>query len=203
MDKYGNMDIWFAPDGTLYAHGMISPLHKEALYNIKTLAFASVYNLSMCLVGTGDRATTGPGCVYLFYTATGPTLTNVRLRIFEDTDQFDGSISGGDTVLFPVKFLPFMSTVSQINIMVARGTGSGATIVGRIKAYINQSSTLLFSKTVTRDEIARGYVSLEVNKPYVNSIQLSVEIETSVALGGNDFATAFATINYEPTSTAG
>ena len=79
-----------------------------------------------------------------------------------------------------------------------------------IKFYANQSATPYMTKYVTRADIYKGYVSFEINKPYVNSFQMEIEYFNSTNLnnygtftpvGVCDFAPFYAELVYEPTTT--
>ncbi len=114
-------------------------------------------------------------------------------------------------IFYPVKILPTLSNVKHINIIMAPVAGiSGTKKEAAIKFYFNMSSTPAYTKYITRDDIAKGYVSYEINKPYVNSIQMEVEYYNSSNLnpdglystsGEADFCPAYAEIIYERTDT--
>jgi len=114
-------------------------------------------------------------------------------------------------IFYPVKILPTLSNVKHINIIMAPVAGiSGTKKEAAIKFYFNMSSTPAYAKYITRDDIAKGYVSYEINKPYVNSIQMEVEYYNSSNLnpdglystsGEADFCPAYAEIIYERTDT--
>ena len=60
------------------------------------------------------------------------------------------------------------------------------------------------STTITRDDIAKGYKHIEINKPYVNSVQLYIFYNSDVAVSATtDFAPSFALVDYSPTNTKG
>lgn len=133
--------------------------------------------------------------------------TSSSFDIFElsNIEQHKGNI------FTPVKFFPGLSTVKHINIFMAPVSGiSGTNEEAAIKFYFNQSATASFTKYVTRNDIAKGYVSFEINKPYVNAVQLEIEYFNSTNLnpsgtysnlGVADFSPSFAEIIYEPTTT--
>lgn len=133
--------------------------------------------------------------------------TSASFDIFELTsiEQHQGNI------FTPVRFFPSMSTVKHINIFMAPTSGiSGTNEEAAIKFYFNQSATASFTKYVTRNDIAKGYVSFEINKPYVNAMQLEIEYFNSENLnpsgtysnlGVADFSPSFAEVIYEPTTT--
>lgn len=142
-------------------------------------------------------------------TATDGSVTGVS-NSFEIYDITPMQNNKGD-IYYPVKILPTLSNVKHINIIMAPTAGiSGTRKEAALKFYFNMSSTPSFTKYVTRDDIAKGYVSYEINKPYVNSLQIEVEYYNSSNLnpeglystsGEADFCPAYAEIIYERTDT--
>lgn len=127
----------------------------------------------------------------------------------------DDNGNGGEAYITPITFvanqgdvytgvnlLPDLSTVHSIDIRCAP-TGTGSSTIATIKLYANQSTTAFSTKTVTKDEASRGYVAWELNKPYVNAIQVEVEWSTSNTMGADDFAPYVAILDYDPTITRG
>ena len=79
-----------------------------------------------------------------------------------------------------------------------------------IKFYANQSTTPYMTKYVTRADIYKGYVSFEINKSFINSLQMEIEYYNSTNLNNNgtftqlgicDFSPFYAELIYEPTTT--
>jgi hypothetical protein len=154
---------------------------------------------------------------------------------FSNTGSFtitvtDGSISGvsnsfdiyeltdiqnhkGD-IFYPVKILPTLSNVRHINIIMAPVSGFSDNDLtlqeAAVKFYFNMSETPYCTKYVTRGDIKKGYVSFELNKQYVNSIQIEVEYfneDNPRPSGGYsnhgvaDFCPSYAEVIYERTDT--
>ena len=57
------------------------------------------------------------------------------------------------------------------------------------------------TKSITLDEARRGYVDLNINKPYIHAIQLEVEWATGISLGADTYLPSIAIITHENTST--
>lgn len=99
-------------------------------------------------------------------------------------------------VYTPVKFFPSLSTVQHATIYCLPTSTTGTDTIATIKFYANQSTTAFKSFAVTQNMAKRGYVSVELNKPFVNTIQMEVEWATSAQLGVDDFCPTLGVIDY-------
>ena len=97
-----------------------------------------------------------------------------------------------------------MSVVRRVTIFCRQETVSSASTAATVKIYLNQapSGAWLASKTVIRNDINKGYAEFEINKPYINSIQLEIEYPTEASIA-SDFNPSHATIEYEPSQDIG
>lgn len=207
----GYFTIWAARDGHIYAHGQISPSEKEAIYKIgqfdSTMTGAGYPGAILYGGANSNSTTTGfkktKNALYLYYKNDGATKAMKSWDIYgTGADGVSANQAQGD-IYSLVKFLPQMSTLKNAEIYCFPISISGSTTAATIKFYANQSTTAFKTKVVTRDEAARGYVDIELDKPYINSVQIEIEYNTSVTVGTTDFAPSFAVINYEPTKTKG
>ena len=212
--SFGNSTTWLGRNGYIYAHGKAVPGENEALYKlgqITDISTTTAVSAGAILFGGEDTGTPVSGYkvqksgLYLSYYDGA----NYKVKEWD----MHGTGATGSTVVTKtaaqgdvytlVKYLPQMSTVKNLELFMAPGSGSGATTVGTVKIYFNQSTTPWASKAITRDDSAKGYKHIEINKPFINSIQLEVEFAGAVALGTLDFAPSFGVIEYEPTVTKG
>lgn len=201
MSTIGSMDYWLGKNGTFYGYGSLYG-SQEALY-----PFSSIYNIgsntgSAVLTAVGNYST-APG-IYFDYLSNSSTAVPSRMTL----PMYPGQIGAGVTktavsTTYPTVFLPEMSNVHHITIYMYNGSASGSNTAGTVKIYFNNSNTVWASKTVTRDDIGKGYVRIEVNKSYINSIQLEVSWPSEDISSSNDFAPAMAIVAYEPTNTKG
>lgn len=100
------------------------------------------------------------------------------------------------------KQLPYLSTVERIKITcVPYGSAGDSTTVATIKFYKNMSSTPFMSKTVTRNDIVKGFLAYEINTSYINTFGISIDWSTSQTLGTNDFCPSTAVLDITPTQT--
>ena len=100
-----------------------------------------------------------------------------------------------------VKLLPGMSTIKSVDIRCLPTTSTGSTVIGTVKYYFNQSSTPSITKSITLEDASRGYINHELNKPYVNAIQVEVEFNTTQTLGADDFRPYSVIVDYATTNT--
>ncbi len=100
-----------------------------------------------------------------------------------------------------VEYFPLLCNLRHLNIYCMPGATTGSETVATIKLYANQSTSAFKTITLTRADITKGYYSVELNKLFVNALQIEIEWETTQQLGSNDFAPTFAVISYVPTST--
>lgn len=206
----GNKTIWLAPDGSVYCMGKITPSLPESLARIGEVlapSSATTTGLSENIIGGAILygSGTSDGTVgyrndrqglYLGYS--DGTIKVRRTYPFDvnpvaSTNQtaHQGDIYTG------VKAFPHLSVVNSIYLYMAQGTATGSTTQATLKIYFNGSTTAWASKTITRDDIAKGYKIINIGKPYVNSIQLEIEYATGVALSDTyDFHPLYAEVDY-------
>jgi len=195
---FNNMTVWHGRDGILYAYGALSPSESEGLFKIYSV---SVHSTSSGVILTSTGTVTTSPAIYLTYSSAGNTLTNSRLKVFLNTSQAGSDTTASNTVTFPVKFLPKLSTVNFIRIYGAPSASTGSTTIATIGIYLNMSANAYANKTITLDKWSRGYIDIPVNKPYVNTIQIDVQFASGLTIGTSDFAPALAEIDFTPTET--
>lgn len=212
LTKFSKFTTWLGLDGNIYAHGKISNIDKEALYKIGTLsdtiATTGISNGAILYGGSnndsasGNEKTNKMG-LYLSY-LTGSTKTMKEWDIYgTGADGLIAAQEKGDIYTL-VKYLPQMSTVNYIDIYTANRNDSGGDITeATLKIYFNGSTTPWASKSILRSDIRKGYVRFDVDKPYINAVQLEIEFSTSINCATNSFAPSFAVVDYTPTNTKG
>jgi len=201
LTNVDNMTVWCGNDLNIYAFGKLTPGDSEEIYKIGQLPTGSACSALLYGGANTFSGTTGykdvRSALYLAGTTTFKTWDMYGTGATEAT-----SSSYIGNVYSLVKYLPQMSSVEYIDIYGMR-TGTGSTVLATIKLYFNQNSTASITKTITRDQMSRGYVRLEINKQYINSIQIETEFSTSTQISTNNFVPSFAIVNYTPTSTKG
>ena len=210
LTKFSKFTTWLGIDGNIYGHGKVSSNDKESLYKIGTLSdtiATSGASAGAILFGganndsSSNNEKSNKTGLYLSY-VTGSTKTMKEWDIYgTGSDGVNAMAEQGDVYTL-VKYLPQMSTVNYIDIYMAALSTSGSSTVATLKIYFNQSTTQWASKTVTRDDVSKGYIRIDIDKPYINSIQLETEF-SSTTLGESDFAPSLAVVDYSPTTTKG
>lgn len=209
----GLKTIWQATDGSMYCLGEISG--GESLARVgqirapqaeTTAGYAENITAGAILFGAGSTSTTAGyrgdrQGLTLSYSTGSPVVKRFYPFDVVPVSSTDQTSHIGD-IFTGVKLLPFLATLNDITIFMATGTTTGSTVQATVKIYLNGSATAWASKTITRDDIAKGYKNIPINKPYVSSVQLEIEYATGVAMSdAYDFHPFYAEVVYEPTTT--
>lgn len=221
----GGFTTWLGYDGNLYYHGSegvdINITNFGAIQNEKEFLFimgsvggsgiqdvlgGAIFYGSSNGVATGGTEKTHPEAFTLSYTATG---TSKLGRFFPfANNSLSGSpvttttISDNPTPIFtPIKMLPALSTLKHLTIMMARETGlTPGNTDAIVSIFINGSASALMAKLVTTDDIMKGYKAIEINTPFVDSVQLSIQY-SGIAMSNKRFNPSYAVIDFVPTET--
>lgn len=198
VDTFRNTTIWASRDGISLAYGSLFPGDKEGLFRLTSYT-VDTNNGGILLPAVGS-AGTAPA-MYISYVSSTPKLG--RFNLFTVPGQLgSGTDAQKNTpIVFPVQLLPSMSTLKSIYIHGAPAESSSSSTQATVKIYLNGSSTEWATKTITAADMVRGYFHIQVNNPYVNSVQLAVTYNSSVNITKSSFFPSFATIEYEPTAT--
>lgn len=202
LDTLGTLTIWHARDGNLYAFGSVMPGDPEGLFKFFTHS-VSATNAGAILLSSGS-VTSAPAS-YIAYQDVSGSIKIGRLPLFNGVGQVSNQLCYTGDVTTTPQFLPAMSTVKSVTFYGAN-TSTGSTTIATIGIYLNTSNTPWATKTVSLDQMARGYVRFEINVEYVNSIQLQISWPGSLSLGSaspGDFAPSVAIVEYETTTTKG
>lgn len=209
----GQKTIWIAPDGSVYCIGELG--ESESLARVgqirapqaeTTSGYAENITGGAILYGGGSQSGTAGyrndrQGITLSYSTGSPLVKRFYPFDTVAVASTDQTAHVGD-IYTGLKPLPFMATVQDITIFMATGTATGSTTQATVKIYFNGSSTAWASKTITRNDIAKGYFNIQVNKPYISSVQLEIEYATGVAMSDTyDFHPFYAEVIYEQTTT--
>lgn len=191
-----SLTYWLGNDKTLYAHGSFLKGEPEGVYKLSGLSSTE------SLITSGAALFGGTGNNAGFYLAWTDGSTKALKKFFPFASSTVGSVSQIGhigNVYTLVKFLPILSTVTDIQIYCLP-TATGSSTIATLKIYLNQSTTAFKSYSITKTIASKGYIEIPINKPYVNAIQLKIEFSTAET-SSDDFQPAFAIVNYEPTNT--
>lgn len=199
---------WIGTNGNVYAYGRIGPGDRSNIYDFGQLVSESNVTYGTFFYGGGSAGSVSGDnwdeveSFYLTYEGASPTA-----KIWAPHANADGNFADQDTVTgdvyTPVTYLPQMSYLDHIEIYCAPTNSSASTQVGTVKVYINQDSTPFITKSVTLEDLSRGYLDYGINKKYVNSVQVEIEWEADRSLSDDNFFPSQAVLFYEPMSTEG
>lgn len=210
LTTFSNFTTWMGDTGNIYAHGKISHLDKEVLYKIGNISDVNSTSPTGAILFGGANTDSGSAgfkgtknALYIGYNNNSSTKKVVEWDIYGTGSDGVTALQEQGDVYTLVKYLPQMSTVNFIDIYMAALSTSGSTTQATLKIYFNGSTTQWASKVVTRDDIAKGYIRIDIDKPYINSIQIETEFPTAVAIGTTDYSPSIAVVDYTPTGTKG
>jgi len=208
LQVVGDKTMWLANDGTLYCEkgGSISQLFQvKAPATTSANTLTNIYSGAILFGSGAETASTGfrsnkQGLVLSYLDSTTPYVIKVYPLDLTTGTNGAQTPNQGD-VYTGIQFIPITSIVRSIRFYNAPVTGTGTDTVATVKVYFNQSTTVGMTKTITKDEARRGYVDLNINKPYIHAIQLEVEWATGISLGADTYLPSIAIITHENTST--
>lgn len=217
----GLITYWLGQDGIFYAFGKVNFTDKAEIL----AKLLDVNAVAAAISGTSTDVMTKAGAILVTgYYNTGQVTTSNRLdheavligfqrtggtneviRYFPHTTEILQSVTPvanqGNTYT-KVDYFPSLANLKHLHLYCAPGGSDGSTTeVATIKLYANQSTTAFKTITVTRGDVFKGYISVELNKLFVNALQVEIEWETTQQLGTNDFCPNFAVVDYEDTLT--
>ncbi len=221
----GGFTTWLGYDGNLYYHGSegvdinvtnfgATQSEKEFLFIMGSVGGTGVNNVlggSILYGGSSGYATGGgatekphPEAFLLNY-----TISSVA-KIAKFFPEANGSVTGGVTtamnanttpIFTPIKMLTPLSTLKHIRVLMAREIGLTPGITdATINIYVNGNTTALMSKSVTTDDIMKGYKAIEINQPFVDCLQLSI-VYSGNAMSNKRFNPMYAIVEFFPSDT--
>lgn len=200
VDTVNNMVTWLGADGVVYALGKLLPGQPESLFKIgKLKGYTGTLDAGILMSGNDSSTLTQA----LFLSWADNSTKKLQKWYPHGTGTIGGVAQTGNQgdVYSLSRQLPYLANVHHIFITCAPGGSAGSsTTVATIKFYKNMETTPYMTKTVTRGDLVKGYLSYEVNKQYVNSLQFEIEWANQT-LGSNDFLPAVAVVSYTPTKT--
>ena len=196
-----NMTTWLGADGIFYLHGKLNEEETEELFKFGSMTSAATgaFTTGAIFVGHEESTQSRQGIIFSF-----EDTASDKVRRWYPHGQ--GTISSvaqtgnqGD-VYSLVKYLPGLSKIQDIDLVMMPGGTAGSTTLATVKVYTNQTASSPASYTITQDDTLRGFKRLPLNKTNIHAIQMEIEWATGTTLGADDFHPAYASINYEPTT---
>ena len=200
----GNFCVWLGSDSRLYYYGSEKVGEPETLFFPTTLG--TITTSKGGAIAYADGGTLQADGLDSFYASLYDGSNFIVRKVSPHSDGTYNSASvvrqTGGGLRTGIKLLPRLSTVKHIDIYFAilgTQTTSLTTVEATVDIYLNSGSTFA-TKNITRADLNKGLFSIEVNKPFINSIQLGVAWEANQA-GSTDFCPSHAVVTYETTDT--
>ena len=187
------MIVWLGADGFLRAWGSPAPGYPEALYQIFEQTGSGTFNPGP-MVNANASSSNSPKLRFAYYFDTAAS------TVVKDWSPHtsSGTCAQGDA-LTATRLLPPMSTVKDMTIYCIP-TGTGSDTIATMKFYFNMTTSNPITKTITKDMASRGYITVDINKHYVNAMQIEVEW-AAVTTDYDAFRPSIGIVNYQPTMT--
>lgn len=210
-------EMWQANDGNIYAYGRVSPNDNEGLFKLQNVTSTGAGAILYCGGNAGTPVNgykafrTG---LYIAFTGGGTTYELLKWDMYGTGASGVTPVANPGNVYTPVYYMTevqgythyptSLATLNYIDIwMTPCASVSPSDLVVTINVFINQSTSHLASYPIYADKASRGYYRMEVNAPYVNSVQLQVVFPTDKIGTTADIGIASAVLTYTPTNMKG
>lgn len=202
LTVYGNLTYWLGQDNKIHAFGKHPLTNNYCHAVIGRIDHIVSYSTPGILV-PGDYNAASPRTA--LYTTGYKSSDPIALKFFPNGYGTMASTAlkpDAGSIYTPLKIFPRMSTLKYIDLFMARTSGD-AGVMATIKIYFNGNTTEWATKTITAADCAKGYRRIEINKPFVNSVQMLITYDSTTTMTlWRDFMPSYAVVNYEPTETA-
>lgn len=209
VTNYPDYIVWLGADGIIYANGVAPTSSTDSLFRIGNLGVSTAGATQ--IVGAllaqyaNSSVTSLKNSAGIFVSLLSSSISYIKRWVIHGIDSSPiGStplIKHAGSIYTPVSLVPPMSTVKKIIIYMAPSTTTGTTTAATISVYFNQSTTAWANKVVTYNDCVKGYIEIEVNKSYINSVQLKTTYPETQITTATMFSPYLAVVDYQPTST--
>lgn len=202
VTRMDGLTTWLGANGILYGYGSVVPGSPERLYKLADMSAEANAGLTTGPIYLGHEEASEPRLgMFMAWTDSDPSY--IVQKWFPNGDGTIGSDAqkaNPGNVYSKVFSLPSFSTLRYMNLLFAPGTNTGATEIADLKCYYNMSTTPAWSKTLTQDDIVRGFLEKEINKPNINHVQFEIEWKTAPTLGVDTFRPMYIELDYDDES---
>lgn len=196
--------VWQGADANLYYYGKELPNEKEFLFIAARPEDADSYapNAGAILQARDSESNTGSVFYSSYSVDGGSTYSYVRIAPFAALT-FGGETLSCDpgNIYTKVFNLPKLSNIHHVTFFMERVDTSGSTVEATIKYYKNSEQVAFMTKSITRNDLGKGYAVHPINTSYIDSIQIEIEYNTSLTMTNSRFAPKYAVLEYVPTQT--
>jgi len=200
---------WLGNDGKVYVYGKFEGNDSDELYIIGDMTShvtnGQTYSQSGVFTAANatETVTTGNEVAPLaFYLSFSDTAGNHLKKWYPYSYNTVASVEQKPhqgNVYSKVYYLPYLSDLKNLIVYCAPGATSSSTQVATLKLYFNQSTTAGMEKNITKADVAKGYISIDINKSFVNAIQVEVEWTAAETLSTDTFLPSIGILDFEQT----
>ncbi len=198
-----NMVTWLGADGYTYLLGSIRPDTKEALYKIGDTTGLQVgtFTPGVMLVGNSTTTQSRDG-IFISYkdTSSGNKLVHWYPHGVGTVNSVAQKGNAGNVYPIVIEF-PTLVKVNYIRVYHAPVGTTSATVQGTLKTFVNQSTTLSRTDSITGADIVKGYKYIKFGQALqsgVFALQLEIVWPTTTTLSTTtDWMTRMIEIDYE------
>lgn len=209
LTNFPDYVVWMGLDGVIYANGVaggVDSVFKIGQTTVDATSVAGSPKVGALIPQYANTSTTSlKNSIGLILTFTASTVALAKRWVSHGIGTSpigaNNLVQNTGSIYTPVKLMPPLSTLNKIVIYMAPGSTSGTTTRGTLAIYFNQSTTAWATKTITSDDIAKGYLEIEVNKSYINAVQFKIAYPGNTIAVATDFMPYLAVIDYSPTNT--
>lgn len=189
ISQVGNMSIWLGRNGIFYAFGAVAPGEPQRLFKIGTAAGLTDFSLPGAIFVGNKDSSNNELAVYFGWSDSGPGYNISKwYPNGEGTIDSNAQKANQGNVYTRVQQMPGLSTIQYIRGFHMPGGADGdATVAGTLKCYVNQSSTASWSRSITYDDLYKGWFEKEWNKPNVNFLQFEIEWNSTPTIGSSTY----------------
>lgn len=200
---------WVGRNGIIYAHGKPTFTDKEGVFKIGILP-STYAGTGVILWGGGNTDSPPSGekqtknGLYIAYHDSGDGPTVKEWDLYGTGADGVTALQHQGDIYTLVKYFPAMSTVNYIDIYMINRNDSGSDATeANVKIYFNGSTSVWATKAISRKSARTGFQRIDIDKHYINSIQLEIEYSDSNNTTPVDFGPSMAVVDYTQTNTKG
>lgn len=203
LNYIDNMVTWIGADGFMYALGKVIPNGKEGIYKIGDTNGNAVgtYTPGIITIGNKESTQSRDGILISYKDSTsGNKLVKWYPHGVGTINSVAQTANAGNVYTLVLQ-LPTLAKINYVRFFHAPIGTQSATTRGTIKTYLNQSTVLARTDTVTAKDIATGYMYIKLGQALqanVFALQFALSWPTTGAMStSTDWMPRFVEVDYE------
>lgn len=203
LTELNNLSVWLGQNGIIYGYGSVAPGQPDALFKLGDMSVQANAGLSVGPIMVGHEYATAPRLAMLMgWTDSDPSyIVQKWYPNGEGTIDSLAQTAINGNIYTKVDYLPRLSLGRSLTIYCSPVSTTTGTTIATIKLYKNQESSPFSTKTITDTEAAKGYISIDINKPNMNAFQFEIEHSANALGGTTEFEPSIGLFEYEQTGT--